>query len=60
MIWKAILTLAVMALLWPREPDLGVQRPDAYMLELERAHSALLVTLDKIRTDLQSNGQRHH
>ena len=57
MLWKTLLTLAFMAALAPREPDIGLGKAPAFVpAEIERAHIVLLDALKKVRVDLRENG----
>jgi hypothetical protein len=57
MLWKAVLTLALMAALVPRGPDLGPQaKPDFTIARLERAHDTIVAALDRVRSDLKAHG----
>lgn len=53
MLLKVVITLALMALMAPREPGVGLGRPSGFsQIEIERAQTALIETIERVRADL--------
>jgi len=60
MFWKPIAAIIFLALVLPREPDIGMGRPSLFPPALERIQTGLFHALAKVRADLKKNGGKDH